>query len=377
MKRALFPFCAGLLLMCALSAQADDKAQRLVQDMAAATKALTTLTADIELNYQTPGSPLNKSAGTFKAMRPNYALLTVKGTPTLTLSSDGASRVVLNEAQKYTQAPADKAGKNLDEPWWGLPFRYFFTQSLNPFGTQPDTTAVFRYVGSKSEKGEELQIVEVKGSQPMPYVLTLSIGSDKLLHRTEVVFPGNQGNASFGATLTRIKTNSRLKASGFRYQPPKTAVLDAGFEKKLLAVGKQAPEFDLPTATGERLSLTQISKGTKATLINFWYLNCPPCRKELPQLQKLLAKLSAQGLNIVAVNKGDGAEDIRQYWKGSSFTLPVVRGNDGENSIFRAYGVEAFPVNFLLDSEGKIVYRSVGYDEKGLEQALEKLGFRL
>ncbi len=209
----------------------------------------------------------------------------------------------------------------------------------------------------------------------MPYIATLTIGSDRLLHRTEVVFPGKEGSASFGASFTRIKRNKRLTAADFRYRLPATARIDPGYSVHLPVIGQQAPEFMLPTLTGERLSLSEIRKGAKGTPINFWYLHCPPCLEELPQYQKISEELSGQGLALITINKGDAAQDIGDYWKKHGYTLPVVLGTEGQSSVFNAYGVEAFPVSILLDATGKVVFRSVGYDEKGLNEALKPLGF--
>ena len=44
------------------------------------------------------------------------------------------------------------------------------------------------------------------------------------------------------------------------------------------------------------------------------------------------------------------------------------------DSVFAKYGVQAFPTNYLLDSSGKIVFRSVGFDEAGIRKALATLG---
>jgi hypothetical protein len=55
----------------------------------------------------------------------------------------------------------------------------------------------------------------------------------------------------------------------------------------------------------------------------------------------------------------------------------VVKGEKArENSVFEKYGVQAFPTNYLLDSNGVVVWRSVGFDEKGLRAALDKLGLK-
>ena len=87
-------------------------------------------------------------------------------------------------------------------------------------------------------------------------------------------------------------------------------------------------------------------------MINFWYLNCPPCRLENPEFEKLYQQFHSQGFNIIAIDKGD------------PFT-PVA-----------SYKVSTFPETYVLDADGHIVYRAVGSDINALRQALAKLGFK-
>ena len=81
-----------------------------------------------------------------------------------------------------------------------------------------------------------------------------------------------------------------------------------------------------------------------------------------------------KGLELVAINMGDSDDVINKYVKESGFTFPVVKGDRGQTgSVFEKYGVQAFPTNYLLDSEGKVVFRSVGFDEKGLRAAINNI----
>ena len=79
---------------------------------------------------------------------------------------------------------------------------------------------------------------------------------------------------------------------------------------------------------------------------------------------------------MVAVNNGDKAEAINKYVAEGGFTFPIVQGERGENGVFSRYGVQAYPTNYLLDGEGNVVFRSVGFDEAGLRKALERLGLK-
>ena len=84
-----------------------------------------------------------------------------------------------------------------------------------------------------------------------------------------------------------------------------------------------------------------------------------------------------KGLNLVAVNLGDSDEVINKYVKEGGFAFPIVKGEKKQaGSVFEKYGVQAFPTNYLLDKDGNVVFRSVGFDEEGLRKALEGMGLK-
>ena len=67
---------------------------------------------------------------------------------------------------------------------------------------------------------------------------------------------------------------------------------------------------------------------------------------------------------------------IKSYAVKSGFTFPMVMGERRAPGVLGSYHIETFPSSYLLDSEGKIVYRSVGVNEAALLEALKKLGMQ-
>lgn len=101
----------------------------------------------------------------------------------------------------------------------------------------------------------------------------------------------------------------------------------------------------------------------------------------MPHLQELYAGLKNKGFDMIAVNSGDSVDVINKYAKESGFTFRIGLGGrptaDGKNyAVFDLYGVQAYPTNYLLDGEGRVVFRSVGFNEAGLKAALEKMGVK-
>jgi peroxiredoxin/outer membrane lipoprotein-sorting protein len=362
------------LLFCNI-ARGDEAADKLLADYATRAKSLQTLTARIDLTWQTPGQPLKRNAGTLALLKPNYALINLSGDyPLITLASDGKSRYLLPDASKYTIANADASGKNIDTPWWALPVRFFFTQDVKPFGPDSPSWTSSRYAGSETIAQETYTVVEITGDKPMAYVTRLYFDRSKLLRRTVVRFGDGDKAATFTAQLDDVNTPSRLRPATFKFKPPVNAKLDTGAESRMLAIGDAGPEFSLPTPEGKLLDLATVRQNRKATLVNFWYLACPPCREEFSLFQRLYTDLKDQGFAIVAINGIDESANVKSYIKQTRISFPIVMGKDG--STLANYRIETYPSTYLLNSEGKVVYKSVGIDQPGLLRALKELGLQ-
>ena len=373
MRAGICAICV-CLLFCNV-ARGDEMVDKLLADYSTRAKSLQTLTARIDLTWQTPGQPLKRNAGTIALLKPNYALINLSGDyPLITLASDGKSRYLLPDSSKYTIANADANGKNIDTPWWALPVRFFFTQDVKPFGPDSPSWTSRRHAGSETIAQETYTVVEITGDKPMVYVAWLYFDRSKLLRRTVVRFGDGDKAATFTAQLDEVKTPSRLRPAAFQFKPPATAKLDTGAESRMLAVGDTGPDFSLPTPDGKLLDLSTVRQSKKATLINFWYLACPPCREEFSLFQRLYNELNDQGFTIVAINGIDQAADVKSYIRQTRISFPIVMGKGG--STLENYRIETYPSTYLLNSEGKVVYKSVGIDQPGLLRALKELGLQ-
>ncbi|HEX7774475.1 MAG TPA: redoxin domain-containing protein, partial [Pyrinomonadaceae bacterium] len=367
--------CVSLCLFTAQAALGNQADETLLKDAEARAKTLNSLSARIELTWESPTQALKRSAGKVTLLKPNFALIELSGDyPLVTLASDGRSRYLFSEANKYSLAAADAKGKDIDTPWWAFPVRFFFTQSIRPFGPDSPPWTSSRDAGTETVDGNTYRVFEITGDKPMAYVARFYFDRNKLLCRSVVRFGQDEKAPVFTAQLEDVITTGRLRPKNFRFKPPATARLDTGAEKKMLAIGDRAPDFSLHTPDGNLLKL-ETARGKKATLINFWYLACPPCRAEFELFQKLYADLKDQGFSILAINTVDQGKDIASYLRDNRFTFPVVMSERDSPGVVSAYRVETYPSSYLLNSEGKIVYRAVGVDEAGLLRSLKELGF--
>ncbi|MBK7600313.1 MAG: TlpA family protein disulfide reductase [Acidobacteria bacterium] len=91
-------------------------------------------------------------------------------------------------------------------------------------------------------------------------------------------------------------------------------------------------------------------------LLNFWYPFCGPCRGENPSLQKVLKRVGMDKFAILAVNVYP-AEDkfVMPYMKGNAFDFVPLHGN--EEFAEKEWGARGYPTNFLIDPQGRTIYR--------------------
>ena len=136
--------------------------------------------------------------------------------------------------------------------------------------------------------------------------------------------------------------------------------LPAAVETWLLAP-VTAPDFSLPDLSGQTRTLSAF-RGRRV-LLNFWTAGSPGCRQDLTVFSQLYPTWSGQGLDLLAVNIGDGKEGMRALAREREFSYPVLLGSDDVGDIynllyrylFDRHRDLGFPTSFLIDEKGDIV----------------------
>ena len=132
----------------------------------------------------------------------------------------------------------------------------------------------------------------------------------------------------------------------------------------LVKAGDKAPDFTVEMFDGTKTSLAEL-KG-KVVLLNFWATWCPPCRREMPDIQKLYERYQAEEdpevviLGVAAPDYGDegSREEIAQFLEENGYTYPVVMDEGGE--LFMTYGVFSYPTTFMIDRDGNVFGYAAG-----------------
>jgi thiol-disulfide isomerase/thioredoxin len=124
-----------------------------------------------------------------------------------------------------------------------------------------------------------------------------------------------------------------------------------------MPAAKPAPDFNLMGMDGETHSLEDL-KG-KFVLVNFWATWCNPCKVEMPLLEKLHQTLKSDKFTVLGLHVGPGPENIEEFKKLMPISFPIYVDMDLEVN----WGVPGLPTTFLMNPEGKLIYRAVGKRE--------------
>ncbi len=118
-----------------------------------------------------------------------------------------------------------------------------------------------------------------------------------------------------------------------------------------VAVGSKVPDVKVVRADGKYVSLTSF-KG-KVVLINFWATWCPPCVREMPELNKLYKKFHKRGLEVLPIaNPRDSVERVKSFFKYVGIRFPYYV--DESFTVTRLFGVRALPTTFIVDRKGVV-----------------------
>lgn len=117
-------------------------------------------------------------------------------------------------------------------------------------------------------------------------------------------------------------------------------------------IGALAPPFELFSAQGERMRLTDL-RG-QPVILNFWATWCEPCQIEMPILQELYAAQPISSLRILAINLGEPPNLIREWQNALGLTYDMLA--DERGSVARLYALRGQPSTYIIAPDGSITH---------------------
>jgi peroxiredoxin len=147
-----------------------------------------------------------------------------------------------------------------------------------------------------------------------------------------------------------------------------------GCQKDAQSVPK-APDFTLSDLSGQMTSLQQY-RG-KVVLLDFWATWCPPCRIAIPELIKLQEEYREKGLVILGISMDDPKDVpidyLRIFQQEHKINYKILRLDDKVVQDYFGYDSPAIPTLFVIDREGKIREKIVGFQPGAVKKSLSKL----
>lgn len=134
-----------------------------------------------------------------------------------------------------------------------------------------------------------------------------------------------------------------------------------------LPEGKTATDFTLKNLNGKEVSLSDY-RG-RLVFLNFWATWCPPCRMEMPSMEKLYQRFKDDDFVMLAVDLRESQKIVKKFVDDYELNFTILLDSDGR--IGDTYGVRAIPTTYLIDRQGRLIGKAVGARDWASQEAFK------
>jgi thiol-disulfide isomerase/thioredoxin len=129
-------------------------------------------------------------------------------------------------------------------------------------------------------------------------------------------------------------------------------------ESNFFKEGDVFPTFRERDINGNKYNLKELAG--KVVVLNFWFINCPPCRREIPELNDVVKKYKDNKDVVFLAIALDQKADLEDFLKTSPYNYNVV-----DNGRFTAqkYNINLYPTHVVIDKQGKILFHTSGFSQ--------------
>ena len=120
----------------------------------------------------------------------------------------------------------------------------------------------------------------------------------------------------------------------------------------------QIPAFNMLNAQGQPVDLKSFAG--KKVFVNLWATWCPPCRVEMPSIEKLYSSADKEKTAFVMLSLDDDFEKAKQYMVDQKLSMPVFYPNGAMPDLFNVRGI---PATFIFDEKGQLIKSTEGSDD--------------
>ncbi len=136
--------------------------------------------------------------------------------------------------------------------------------------------------------------------------------------------------------------------------------------------GTRILDFELQDLKGKKVKLSGLAG--QVVFLNFWATWCPPCRAEMPSMERLHARLKDKGLTVIGVDLQEGQREVEGFVKEYKLSFPIVIDRSG--SVAAQYGIRSIPTTYVIGRDGTILAGRIGgqeWDDPVIAAFFEKL----
>lgn len=155
-----------------------------------------------------------------------------------------------------------------------------------------------------------------------------------------------------------------------RPTPSSTLASDAGLgplDDRAPIKGQPAPDFALQDADGNTVRLSDLRGNV--VWVNFWATWCEPCKKELPDIQKLFDEKRSEGLVVLPIDWQESGERARDFFAQRGLAMTPLLDKSGD--VYDQYKLKGLPDSFFIGRDGNLA--AVYYGELNEDRMRQKL----
>jgi len=133
-------------------------------------------------------------------------------------------------------------------------------------------------------------------------------------------------------------------------------------------IGQNAPDFMVITTDGKTIKMSEL-KG-KVVMINFFADWCPPCKTEMPFLQKDIYNVfKDKNFYLISIARENTMDQVKKFRK--EYNLSFAMAPDEDRSVYSLFAESYIPRNIIIDKKGKIIFQEIGFSEEKLKEMAE------
>ncbi len=361
----------GLFSPLCMVAQSE-KAKEILEKANVAVSSITSIQYDYA--YEGWGKSIGKFIGSVKITKQNgmHVLVDLK---TLTdedeivreeiIYTDGNNLKLFDKMENVVKVGTASGGSGylMSYAWYAV-----FRESLmpNPFAMAlVDST--LSYEGTREVRGVSCHVIATNnpwGDRNYWYLGQ----KDYQIYGQRQENNGKSTEGGFTFEMFNVQFDEILSPSVFHDFPNDVRQIDE--DKRLVAVGEQAPDWLLENASGQKITARQ--QQGKKVILDFWASWCSPCWKIMPVLNNLKSEYSTENVEVYGVNVWENPKlDVEDYIRRKKLDhYNILIDNDA--SVAKSFKIAALPLIVVIDEAGKIIYLNNGQD-KDLYENIKRL----